>query len=474
MKQIHISSKNLLHHMRNIGVLRMIKIIPVFLIPVFIFSACMKDDYEEVEEELCPDIVSTNPVDNESNFDITSDITVTFNKEMCIDAVRQSFFVYMGSDTISGEIYTNDDKTFGFRPEFNLNAKSSYEAIVTTDVADCYGLTLLGGDYKWTFATRNEAPQVISTLPVNDAVNVPRNTGILIEFDRAINPNTLSMDMFALEDVNGNEVNIFNWEYSERVIKLHADNLKPNLLYNATLKSGVEDLLGYFMEEDYNWSFTSGVEFQIIPRSVNLRSVYRFAVFSSDFISNSGASSITGDVGIIPGLITDISGIDESDVIGEIIADLPEPIGVINPLLNQAKNDLSAAYLFAEKANIPDPEPLSGDQLTPGIYFIDASYDITGDLVLDGEGDPDAFWIFQIDGALEAANGIEIVLTNGAHPNNVYWQVGDNAIIGENASFIGNIMAKDGIELLSGASITGRLLVKNGGITLNNNIIVIP
>lgn len=443
------------------------------MIPMVIISACMKDDYEAVTEE-CPRILSTNPTSDDPNVDVSSNVTVIFNKEMCFDSVEESFFLISGSDTIRGDIFTDDNKTYVFRPSDYLRANSAYRAVITKDVADCYGLTLVGGDYDWGFQTKNDYPKVTELLPVPGDENVKRNTLIRIRFDRALRIETISPDMFELKDSDGNDVEVLEWSLGNdnRELRFNIDNLEASTYYNAKLEGRIEDLLGYYLEEPITWSFRTSLEFELIPRSVNLRTAHRFAIFSSEFITNVGAiTTVRGDVGIIPGMINDISG--DINIDGETVADGDSPVDIINPVLITAKNDLVTAYNFASNTPIPEPQPVSGVVFTPGIYYID-SYNINTNITLDAEGDPDAFWIFRIDSSLMTANNIDIILTNFAHANNVFWKVGDTATIGENTTFKGTIMARNDIVMMDGASITGRLMVIKDGITLHTNSVIIP
>lgn len=475
MKRIYISLKDLLHTVPIGGILKTVRKLTVFLIPVIIFSSCMKDDYEEVPQELCPDIEEFEPTGDEVA--ITRDIKVTFNKKMCPELVSETFTVERNGVEIDGAVHTTDSITFVFRPDENLQAKEDYTAIVTTGVADCYGLTLIDGDFEWGFRTKNEAPQIIKTYPDNNQTEIPRNPIITIEFDRELNINTLDIDKFDLSYTDIDEdIIILDWEYSNRIIRIFPDNFEPNQNVQAVLKGDVEDLLGYFIEDDYTWSFETGPQFELIPRSVNLRSLSEYAIFASEKLHNDSVTEITGDVGIIPGFIGDITGdplIFPDDSYG-IIADGDNPLPGINPDLIKAKNDLVAAYLFAEHTTDPEPKELIGDVFTPGIYYDIDNYNMNQNITLDAEYDRNAFWIFQISDDLIVNPGIQIILKNGAHANNVFWQVGNKATINENAVFKGTIMAKEDIELKSGVNVTGRLMVKKGRIDLDTNTIMIP
>ncbi|HSF88789.1 MAG TPA: ice-binding family protein, partial [Saprospiraceae bacterium] len=108
---------------------------------------------------------------------------------------------------------------------------------------------------------------------------------------------------------------------------------------------------------------------------------------------------------------------------------------------------------------------------TPDIYCLGAASVLNGDLVLDGQCDPSAFFIFQIDGALSTAVLATVTLINGASLCNVYWQVNGAVTIGDGAVFQGTIIAAGAITLLEGSSLFGRGLTTAGAIEMHNNVV---
>jgi hypothetical protein len=151
-------------------------------------------------------------------------------------------------------------------------------------------------------------------------------------------------------------------------------------------------------------------------------------------------------------------------------------------MLTQAQADLTSAYQAAEAAISPVPAIISGDiggaTLTPGIYKSLSSLSVLdGNLTLDAQGNSNAFWVFQIGESLTTVGGAggNILLTNGAKAENIYWQIGASATIGDNTSFKGNILALTSITLNTGATVEGRVLARNGAVVLTStNIITKP
>jgi hypothetical protein len=109
------------------------------------------------------------------------------------------------------------------------------------------------------------------------------------------------------------------------------------------------------------------------------------------------------------------------------------------------------------------------------ISEVKRSLGITGNLTLDGGGDPNAVWIFQIVSSLTTAAGnSQVILSNGGNSHNVFWQVGSSATLGTNTIFAGTIMAQASITLTTGATLNGRALARTGAVTLDSNPVNVP
>jgi hypothetical protein len=93
-----------------------------------------------------------------------------------------------------------------------------------------------------------------------------------------------------------------------------------------------------------------------------------------------------------------------------------------------------------------------------------------GNLTLDAQGDANAVWIFQIASSFTTVGGSggSIILTGGAQAKNVYWQTGSSATIGDYTSFKGNILALQSITLGAYSTATGRMLSRNGAVTMTS------
>lgn len=201
------------------------------------------------------------------------------------------------------------------------------------------------------------------------------------------------------------------------------------------------------------------------PR-VGLGTAGSFAVLAGSQITNTGPSVINGDLGVSPG--TAISGFPPGTVNGAVHA--------TNGVAGQAKSDLTTAYNDAAGRTpvVSVSGDLGGRKLTSGVYKATSSLGLTGAVTLDAKGDPDAVFIFQVGSALTTATDSSVSLVNGAQACNVYWQVGSSATLGTRTAFKGTIMALTSISLNDGVAVQGRLLARNGAVTLINDTVTRP
>jgi len=194
-----------------------------------------------------------------------------------------------------------------------------------------------------------------------------------------------------------------------------------------------------------------------------------FAVLAGETITNTGATTITGSVGLDPGTATAGFGPGADNV-----TILDGALHVDNLTAEGAKAALVTAYNDAAGRSVTSTiaTELGGSTLTGGVYDSESgTFEITGTLTLDGENDPDTVWIFQMGSTLLATGTSNVVFVRGAQACNVYWQVGSSATIEPAATFSGNILALTSIALQTGATVHGRAFARNGEVTMDANTI---
>jgi Ice-binding-like/Bacterial Ig-like domain len=200
--------------------------------------------------------------------------------------------------------------------------------------------------------------------------------------------------------------------------------------------------------------------------TVDLGQVSSYAVFSGASVGNTvngaGAphTTLRGDLGVSAN--AQPTGFPPGVVTGTTRVGAPA---------TQAHSALVAAY--NEVASRTAGSPLAGDliglRLSPGLYSNAGAVANTGTVILDGGGDPNAVFVFQIGGAFSMAAGARVTLTNGARASNVFWQVNGAGSIGANATFTGTLMALDAVAVGAGTEVNGRALALNGAISLDSN-----
>jgi hypothetical protein len=186
-----------------------------------------------------------------------------------------------------------------------------------------------------------------------------------------------------------------------------------------------------------------------------------FAVLGASAVTNTGATTVTGDVGVSPG--SSITGFPPGVVTGTVHA--------ADAAAVQAQVDASGAYnvLVAEActSNLTGQD-LGGLTLTPGVYCFDSSAQLTGTLTLNAAGDPNAVFVFLIGSTLTTASNSAVVASGGS-PCNVFFKVGSSATLGTGTQFSGNILALTSITVNTGASVNGGSFALNGAVTMDTN-----
>jgi hypothetical protein len=489
-----------------------------------------------------PTVTATIPANLATNVPLNQVVSATFSKAMNPATISSTTFKLTGPGTtsVSGLVaYAAIGNTLTFIPTANLAPSTLFTATITTGVTDLAGNAMVS-DYVWTFTTgtalSTTAPELVSTVPANAASNVPLNQAVSATFTKAMNPLTLTTATFTLTGPGGVAiVGTVSYDAINFIATLTPTAaLTASTTYTATVTTGAADLAGNPLGNTgapNPWTFTTSAV--VVPPPVILGpNVSLFGSFGGNAgITNQGINTVVnGDIGTTAAssLITGFH--DTSVLVGgvyectytETTLNLGRVNGVIDTAAGSSQptvacpNEGTAVTFniatlaetegitaYTTLAGLPggiDVSTLGGGAgelgnrtLAPGIYkSAPGSYSILiGDLTLDAQGDPNAYWVFQMATSLTVGDPTgpqtrSVKLANGAKASNVFWAVGGlpGAIInyGGGGTMVGTVISQPGITVSSPGqstaatvtTINGRVIALYASVTMVNTVITVP
>jgi ice-binding like protein/Big-like domain-containing protein len=374
---------------------------------------------------------------------------------------------------------------------------------------DLAGNALLA-DHAWSFTTGATpdvtAPTVTSTVPALAATGVVITRAVSATFSEDVNPLTVTTATILVTSGATATPGAVVYNAITRTATFSpAQSLASSTAYSVRIvggAAGVKDIAGNALASDVTASFTTGAQAGLLP--VSLGTASSFAVLGGAAgMTNAGISTvINGDVGTT-GVTTLVTGFHDS--LGRVFTETGLNLGAVNGTvytappppgtpasLTVAQQALADALVaFNGLAALPggsDPGAgqLANLTLAPGVYkAAGAAFAITGgNLTLDGQGDANATWVFQMGTALTVGNTVtpsSVILTNGAQAKNVFWQVGSAATINGigGGTMVGTIIASAGVTFSTAGvatvtTLNGRALGLNASVTMVNTAINVP
>jgi hypothetical protein len=389
------------------------------------------------------------------------EIAVVFSQPMDPASINSSSFLVAGaSGTV---VYDATNMIAAFKPSPDFAPNTKYNASITTGAKEMSG-TPLATPFDFSFTTRatsdTSSPNVIAVNLVAGATCVPLDQKIVVTFDEQMDSLTINPTTFLIVGV---AATVTYDVVSQKATLTPTASLAANTTYTIMVTAGAKDMGGVPVAP-LQQTFTTGPCQSGGTQPVALcPNIGNFSVLAGTTVTNTGSTTVSGDIGVAPG--TAVTGFPPGLAGGTI--------HLADGAASLAQATLTAGYIDAagRSGGTSVAGDLVGQTLTSGVYTSTSSLANSGDLTLDAQGNPSAVFIFQISSTLTTGSGSHIVLANGAKACNVFWQVGSSATLGTNSVFKGNIMALTSITVTTGVNVEGRVLARNGAVTLDTDVI---
>jgi methionine-rich copper-binding protein CopC len=192
-------------------------------------------------------------------------LSVKFSEEMNPSSISDTTFTVrkIGGVNVGASVkYDAALRTATLDPTTNLDAITEYQVQLTTDIQDLVGFSLIPLSTPWKFTTGAgsdmEAPQVVSTVPLDGATGVATTTFITITFSEELNPSTINPDSFRLFKSNIQIAGTAGYNPTNKTASFDpTDDLTLGTLYTAYLSPGIKDTSGNATTAPHMWSFTT-------------------------------------------------------------------------------------------------------------------------------------------------------------------------------------------------------------------------
>ncbi len=393
------------------------------------------------------------------------EIAVLFSQPMDPASINSGTFLIAG---MTGTVVYDATNMIGaFKPSQPFAPNTMYNASIGVGAKDT-SETPLAAPFAFSFTTiatsDASTPQVVAVNLVAGASCVPQNQKASVTFSEQMDSLTINPSTIYLVVANAAVPATVTYDVVHQQATLTPSaNLAANTGYWIVITGGANDMSERPIGPSQQ-TFTTGPCAAGETQPVALcPSIGNFSVLAGSTVTNTGSTTVSGDVGVCPG--TAVTGFPPGSTGGTI--------HINDGVASLAQAALTAGYIDAagRAGGTAEAGDLVGKTLTAGVYTSTSSLANSGDLTLDAQGNPNAVFIFQIASTLITGSGSHVILANGALACNVFWQVGSSATLGTNSTFAGNIMALTSITITTGVNLDGRALARNGAVTMDSDVI---
>ncbi|MFH1137495.1 MAG: Ig-like domain-containing protein [Pseudomonadota bacterium] len=231
-------------------------------------------NFTTISDAAPPQVTKTSPADGAENVVLETTIIAYFNEPMNAQSISTaSFLVTKNGIPVPGDVdYDIGMRAAVFTPTAILESLTEYSVIITTAVKDAAGNPLASG-YSWSFTTYerpdSEAPWTTVVTPFQGAVEVPLNAVIQAAFNEALSVASINTATFLLRDSNGVIPGTVDYDAETSTAEFTPGaKLNPKTTYTAALTTGITDLSGNALENEYTWTFTTTAQDDQTPPTV--------------------------------------------------------------------------------------------------------------------------------------------------------------------------------------------------------------
>ena len=277
-----------------------------------------------------------NPFASNSNVPVNDSITAYFNEAMDPSTINTNTFILMqGTTPLAGTVKFDGYETAVFTPAAILSPNTAYTATITTGVK-CLGGNSIAQNFVWSFTTglsQTTAPIVVSTVPSNGVSGVPLNSSITAKFSEAINPMSINVITFTLTEGKTPVAGTVSFDGTNAAVFTPLNDLSSTTIYTATVTTGVTDLAGIHMDNNYTWTFTTGQLDTIQPTVVSTNPKN-----GAVGVPTNSAVSITFSKGLNPTTLTFTLKQGNNSIPGTITYDPTFTVVTFTPGINLSSN----------------------------------------------------------------------------------------------------------------------------------------